>query len=156
MIHIANAVNDGQSQDQENSGLLILPSKGGATPKTVYAKQVIINGQQKAGFALQSTATTWHTGGISWEFAPEDAEYALFINFVLVSGISKLALNTNPTTPTNPTFWFSEGPTPVDAQTGNQWSCAPIVVGKTTTYHFNAKLEGGTMFDPKIVITPLP
>jgi len=130
--------------------LLTIPSTGGASPKTIYVKPIVVAGVTKAGFALTSTALTWPTGGVQWQFSADDVKYGLFINFVLLTGVEELSIKDDA-----PAFWFSDLWTPLAGQQAQQ-SCMPIVASVTTTYHFLAKFPGGGSIDPKIVVTPIP
>jgi hypothetical protein len=154
MNNLAPSDNDNHLQLQEDTDFLILPSTDGAVPKTVYVKDLTVDADNPtAGFALEETATEWHTAGVSWEFHPEDVQYGLFINFVLLGPVEKLQLP--PPLPGAATFWFSEEWTLRPSEQKNQWSCAPLVARKQTTYNFLVKLPSGS-HDPKIVVKPFP
>ncbi len=139
---------------QDDSDLLLLPSTGGAIPKTVYVKDLTSNGQPKAGFALDPGATIWKTGGVKWKFCSDDVKYGLFIKFILGEGVLELS-NKEPVQGA-PVFWFSETWIPDLGEAHKQLSCAPLFLNTTTTYEFVAKLQSGQSYDPRIVVTPLP
>ena len=160
MTDLAQTSNDKTGLQAADDELLMLPSEGGAIPRTVYVKAITGDLIKRAGFALQNpsaskTSATLVTAGVEWEFEPDDVQYGCFINFVLVDGIDELKLP-DPLPPSDPVFWFSETYSPIAGQALNQLSCTPIVAKQTTTYHFRAMFTGGGSIDPKIVITPIP
>jgi hypothetical protein len=152
MTDLAPAIYDRRTQPRDDGDYLLLPA-GGATPKTVYVKRLLVeNGNSKAGFALEPTSQTWNIDGICWEFKSDDIPYGMFINFVLLEGV--LELLKMPLLGA-PDFWFSEDWIPSFGGLKNQLSCCPIVAKTTTTYTFRVLLPDGP-YDPKIIVTPFP
>ena len=126
----------------------MLPLVGG-TPQTVFVKVVEENATKKVYFYQDPndlySGIIWQTNG-----------YALMITFVFVSTDFEIV----ELIPETPGFWFSD----TYAEDGNrqQGGCAASLPG---TYHFNVMLTdlilgiggspGGSLIDPKIVITPI-
>jgi hypothetical protein len=134
---------------------LKLPRQGNRTVYTVYAKAIDPStqpdGKPRVAFAREPNATEWFTRGIKWKFAPDEVEYGLFLNFVLLEGIEELELTDRPTPP----YWFSSTWAPEPGSSLHQLCCTPLIAGHKARYHFRARLSGGVKVDPVIVVNPI-
>jgi hypothetical protein len=138
--------------EQIFDGQLMLPNKTPTTVYTVFAKMVqLATGAWTPAFSLGGASTDWYTGGVEWAFHADQAEYGLFVTFVLLSGIEELEVS-----PNSPPFWFSSSFTPGGLTLPAQSSCMPALASTVLTYHFRiVPTFQAAPFDPVIVVTPI-
>ena len=123
------------------------------TAYTVYARATEPSTEgdnPRVCFALERDATEWYTRGVRWGFREDEADYGLFLGFVLLDGIAELA---PPRHPGASPMWFSTLLAPGSAV--DQLCCAPPRPGERTRYHFRARLSRGGYVDPVIVVHPI-